>query len=176
MTRSTAQAAHDLPGRSSALDEVDHLLLGHLTADARLSTAELARRVNMSAPAVRERVGRLERTGVIRGVRLNVNPAALGLPVAAWVRIRPSVGQLSRLIDLVFSMPEVSECDRTSGEDCLLIKVHLARIEALESVLDRLLPYGQTTSSFVVATPIAPRPPARSAAGSSAAPPVLPTP
>lgn len=161
MTRSTVRAAVDLVGSGGGLDEVDRLLLEHLTGDPRLSTAELARRIRMSAPAVRERVGRLERTGVIRGVRLDVDPQALGLPVAAWVRIRPSVGQLPRLIDLVRSMPEVSECDRTSGEDWLLLKVHLARLEALEPVLDRLLPYGQTTSSFVVATPISPRPPSR---------------
>ncbi len=87
-------------------------------------------------------------------------------PTRTWVRIRPSAGQLPRLMDLVRSMPEVSECDGTSGEDCLLLKVHLSRREALEPALDRLLPYGRTTSSYVVATPITPRLPARPSAES----------
>ena len=53
----------------------------------------------------------------------------------------------------------MSECHRISGEDCFLLKVHVPSIEALETVLDRFLIYGQTTSSFVVSTPVAPRTP-----------------
>ncbi|HET8717566.1 MAG TPA: Lrp/AsnC family transcriptional regulator [Nocardioidaceae bacterium] len=132
-------------------------LLEELSVDARLSTADLARRVGMSAPAVRERLTRLEETGVIRGYRLDVDPAALGLPIAAWVRIRPGPGQLSRVADLARSMPQISQCYRVSGEDCFLLQVHVPTIEDLESVLDAFLLHGQTTSSFVVSTPVPPR-------------------
>lgn len=142
-----------------ALDEVDRRLLASLTEDARASAAELARRVGMSAPAVRERIARLEETGVIRGYRVDVDPAALGLPVAAWVRIRPGPGQLTKVTDLAARLSEVSECHRISGEDCFLLKVHVESIADLEPVLDAFLLYGQTTSSFVVATPVPPRPP-----------------
>src|SRR3712207_2763671 len=90
------------------LDEVDRRLLASLTEDARASAAELARRVGMSAPAVRERIARLEEAGVIRGYRLDVAPAALGLPVAAWVRIRPGPGQLPKVTELAARLPEVS--------------------------------------------------------------------
>lgn len=144
----------------SVLDEVNTLLLEHLTDDPRLSASELARRVGMSAPAVRERIARLEQAGVIRGYRLEVDPAALGLPVAAWVRIRPGPGQLPRIAELAARVPQVSECHRTSGEDCFLVKVHVPTIEALEGVLDQFLLHGQTTSSFIVSTPVPPRPPA----------------
>jgi Lrp/AsnC family leucine-responsive transcriptional regulator len=113
----------------------------------------------MSAPAVRERVTRLREAGVIRGVRLDIDPAALGLPVAAWVRVRPGPGQLHRLSEAIAGLPEVAECHRISGEDCFLLRVHVATIEALEAVLDQLLMYGQTTSSFVVSTPVPPRVP-----------------
>lgn len=112
----------------------------------------------MSAPAVRERVNRLEEAGIIRGYRLDVDPAAIGLPIAAWVRIRPGPGQLSKIGDLATRTPEVSECHRISGEDCFLLKVHVSAIEALEEVLDRFLIHGQTTSSFIVSTPVPPRP------------------
>ena len=134
-------------------------LLAVLAEDARVSTSELARRVGMSAPAVRERINRLEEAGVIRGYRLDVDPAALGLPVTAWVRIRPGPGQLTRIVELARRSPRVSECHRVSGEDCFLLKVHVPSVEDLETVLDGFLLFGQTTSSFVVATPVAPRPP-----------------
>jgi Lrp/AsnC family leucine-responsive transcriptional regulator len=144
---------------SGNLDEVNRRLLATLNADPRASTAELARRVGMSAPAVRERLARLEETGVIRGYRLDIDPAALGLPVAAWVRIRPGPGQIPKIADLAARTPEVSECHRVSGEDCFLLKVHVPAISALAAVLDQFLMHGQTISSFVVSTPVAPRTP-----------------
>lgn len=140
------------------LDAVNTRLLRLLAADPRLGVAELARRVGMSAPSVRERLTRLEETGVIRGYRLDVDPAAIGLPVAAWVRIRPGPGQLPKIADLAARTPEVSECHRISGDDCFLLKVHVPEIGALEAVLDRFLVHGQTTTSFVVTTPVPPRP------------------
>ena len=152
----------DIRPGDHALDDVDRRLLALLEEDARASAAALARRVGMSAPAVRERIARLEEAGVIRGYRLDVDPAALGLPVAAWVRIRPGPGQLPKIADLASGLPEVSECHRISGEDCFLLKVHAPSIEAMEDVLDRFLLHGQTISSFVVSTPIPPRRPSPS--------------
>jgi Lrp/AsnC family leucine-responsive transcriptional regulator len=94
----------------------------------------------MSSPAVTERVQRLERAGVIRGYRLDVDPAALGLPVTAWVRVRPGPGQLDRVTELAVSLPAVSECHRVTGEDCFLLKVHAAAVEDLEAILDLCVP------------------------------------
>lgn len=156
------RAPQGLPDGRSLLDAVNVRLLAELSADPRASAAELARRVGMSAPAVRERVARLEEAGVICGYRLEIDPAAIGLPVAAWVRLRPGPGQLPKIAELAARTPEVSECHRISGEDCFLLKVHVASIEALEAVLDQFLMHGQTTSSFIVATPVPPRAPAAS--------------
>lgn len=151
-----------LPDGKSLLDETNRSLLRALTNNPRASAAELARRVGMSAPAVRERLTRLEQAGVILGYRVDIDPAAIGLPVAAWVRIQPGPGQLPKISDLAARMPEVSECHRISGEDCFLLKVHVPVIDALEAVLDQFLLYGQTTSSFIVSTPVAPRTPGQS--------------
>lgn len=118
----------------------------------------LARRVNMSAPAVTERVQRLERAEVITGYRLEVDPAALGLPVTAFARIRPTAGQLTKVAELARALPQVTECHRITGEDCFLIKVHAPGVEQLENVLDQFLLYGQTVTSIVVSTPVPPRP------------------
>lgn len=117
----------------------------------------LARRVGMSSPAVTERVQRLERTGVIRGYRIDIDPAALGLPVAAWVRVRPGPGQLTTIAELAGGLPNVSECHRITGEDCFLIKVHAASIENLTDTLDRILIHGQPITSIVHSSPVPPR-------------------
>ena len=143
----------------SLLDGANRRILEVLAEDPRTSTAELARAVGLSAPAVRERLARLEESGVIRGYCLDVDPAALGLPVTVWVRVRPGPGQLPKLAELATRTPEVAECHRISGEDCFLLRVHVPAIEALEDVLDRFLVHGSTTSSFVVATPVPPRTP-----------------
>jgi Lrp/AsnC family leucine-responsive transcriptional regulator len=140
------------------MDEVNRRLLGELQGDSRMTMAELARRVGMSAPAVTERVQRLEQSGVVAGYRLELDPAALGWSVAAFVRVRPTGGQLSKIIELAEAMPQVSECHRITGEDCLLLKVHAATMTDLESSLDRFLVYGQTVTSIIVSTPIPPRP------------------
>lgn len=139
------------------LDGLNRRLLRELAADPRARTTELARRLGVSAPTVRERVGRLEEAGVIRGYRLDVDPAALGMPVAAWVRLRPGPGQVARIAELAPAIPEVVECHRISGEDCFLLRVQVPAIDALEAILDRLNVHGTTNSSFVVSTPVPPR-------------------
>jgi Lrp/AsnC family transcriptional regulator, leucine-responsive regulatory protein len=159
MATDESTGAHSLRNGKPALDEANRRLLAALRDDPRAGIAELARRIGMSPPSVRERLSRLERSGVIRGYRVDVDPAAIGLPVAAWVRIRPGPGQLPKLAALAEATPQVSECHRISGEDCVLMKVHVPTIEDLEPLLDRFLVHGRTTSSFIVATPVAPRPP-----------------
>jgi Lrp/AsnC family leucine-responsive transcriptional regulator len=146
-----------LTGASALLDDINRRLLRELDAEPRITMSALARRVGLSAPAVSERVQRLERAGVITGYRTEISPAALGLPVTAFVRIRPAARQLPKIAELAAATPEVSECHRISGEDCFLVKVHAAAIEDLETILDRFLNYGQTISSIVVSTPVPPR-------------------
>lgn len=133
-------------------------LLAELHADPRISMSALARHVGMSAPAVTERIQRLERGGIITGYRVDIDPAALGLPVTAFARIRPAPGQLPKIAELAAALPQVSECHRVTGEDCFLVKIHAPAIGQLEEILDRFLLYGQTTTSIVVSTPVPPRP------------------
>lgn len=140
------------------IDAINRRILEQLIAEPRLSTSELARRVSMSAPAVAERVQRLRESGIIAGYRLDLDPKALGLPVAAYVRIRPAPGQLRRVAEIAVDSPEVTECHRITGEDCFLMKIQVGAVDQLEEVLDRFLAYGQTTSSIVQSSPVPPRP------------------
>jgi len=141
-------------GTHELLDRTNRRLLAELSAEPRITMSALARRLGMSAPAVTERVQRLERAGVIRGYRLELDPAALGLPLTAYARIRPVAGQLSRIAQLADELPEVTECHRITGEDCFLLKLHAATMGDIEAILDRFLLYGQTTTSVVVSTPV----------------------
>ena len=136
------------------LDETNLRVLSELRSDGRLGLAELGRRIGMSAPAVAERVQRLERAGVIAGYRAEIDPAALGFPVSAVVRIRPSPGQLQRIPDIARETAEVGECYRITGEDCYLLRLHLRSIDDLEEVLDRFTPFGLTTTSIIHSTPV----------------------
>jgi len=141
------------------IDATDRRIIGELTTDGRVSVAELARRVNLSPPAVAERVQRLERAGIITGYRAELDPRALGYQLTAIVRIKPAPGRLPRIPELALEIPEVSECHRITGEDCFFLKVHLRSIDDLSVVLDRFLEYGETTTSLINASPILHRDP-----------------
>jgi len=136
------------------LDSTNRRILRELQGDARLSMAELGRRVSLSAPAVAERVQRLEQAGVIVGYRAEIDPRALGFPVEAVVRVRPSMGQLHRIPEVARGLQEVVECHRITGEDCFLLHVRLRAMEDLEQILDEFALYGQTTTSIVHSSPV----------------------
>lgn len=145
---------NSVPIAKELLDPRNVELVRLLQDDPRAGISDLARRIGMSAPAVRERVTRLEETGVIRGYRLDVDPRALGWPITAFVRIRPMPGQLSNIAELAASLPQVAECHRITGEDCFILKIHLDSLENMDSILDRFLAFGQTTTSIVQSTPV----------------------
>jgi Lrp/AsnC family leucine-responsive transcriptional regulator len=136
-------------------DKTNLELLGALCERPRITTSELARVVGMSAPAVRERVQRMEDSGLLRGCRLDLDPALLGYPVAAIIRIKPNPGQLAAIIELARATPRVVECHRITGEDCFLLRAHLESISVLDSLLDPFLAFGQTTTSIIQSTPVA---------------------
>jgi len=141
-------------GRPNGLDDVDRDLLVQLQLDARMSLAELGRRVGLSSPAVAERVRRLTDDGVIRGFRTDVDPRALGYALSAIVRIRPAPRQIAKVADTARDTPEVVECHRITGEDCFFMKVHVRDVEHLEEVIDRFTVFGQTTTSVMQTSPV----------------------
>ena len=136
------------------LDEIDARLLEALIDNARLSLAELGRRVGLSSPSVSERLKRLEEAGVITGYSIEIDPAALGLPLAAWLRIRPMPGQLKKVAEILRGLPEVVECNRVTGEDCFLARAHVGSVEDLEALIDEIIPYAMTNTSIIQSSPV----------------------
>src|SRR6266480_6417747 len=140
------------------LDPTNRRILKELQAEARLSMAELGRRVSLSPPAVAERVQRLEKSGVITGYHAAVNPKAIGFPLSAVVRVAPDSRQLQKIPEITRETPDVVACHRITGEDCFFLKLHLRSIDDLEGILDRCTPYGRTATSLIHSSPVATRP------------------
>jgi Lrp/AsnC family leucine-responsive transcriptional regulator len=136
------------------LDAIDARILNALVDDARISIADLARSVGLSPPSVSERIKRLEEVGVIEGYTLTINPKALGLPIAAWLRIRPIPGQLQKVAEILRGLPEIVECDRITGEDCFIARAHVPSVEALEKLIDQVIPYAMTNTSIIQSSPV----------------------
>ena len=130
-------------------DATNLRLLAELQADARLSLAELGRRVGLSSPAVAERLQRLEQEQVILGYHARLDPRKLGMTLSAVIRVRPAPGQLRQVGELAQRTPEVVDCRRITGDDCYIMTAHVRSVEHLEEVIDGFAAYGQTTTSIV---------------------------
>lgn len=144
---------------NGTLDAVDAAILRALGKDARTPIRDLAQQVGLSAPSTSERVRRLEEAGVIEGYAVRVSPRALGLPLGAYLRIRPMPGELSRVAMLLKSLPEIVACDRVTGDDCFIARAQVAAMADLETLIDGLLPYATTNTSVIVSETVAQRMP-----------------
>ena len=140
------------------IDEIDWRILEELQGNARTTFSELGRRVSLTPPAVAERVRRLEESGVIRGFRADLDPARLGLPITAFVRMRAANETTCReLGEHAVDFEEILECHRVTGEDSYIAKVAVRSVAHLEHLIDRLMPYAETITSLVLSAPVTTR-------------------
>ncbi len=136
------------------LDETGWHLLQELQRNARLSYSELGQRVGLSAPAVAERIHKMEEAGSITAYRAEVNPAKLGLPITAIIRMSAYAGEsLARFTKLAKDIPEILECYRVTGGDSFFIKLLVSTVEHLEALIDRLSEHASSTPFFVKPAP-----------------------
>lgn len=136
------------------IDEIDRKILKELQLDARTSFAELGRRVGLTTPAVIERVRKLEDTKIITGYRAEIDPAKVGLPITAFVRMSITGVDYSHIIEVAEESSEVLECHRGTGGDSFIMKIAISSVEHLQEVIDRLTPYGITTTTIVLSSPV----------------------
>jgi Lrp/AsnC family transcriptional regulator, leucine-responsive regulatory protein len=139
-------------------DQTDWLIIAELQRDGRLSYNQLGRRVNLSPPAVAERVRRLEESGVIAGYQARIDPARAGLPLTAFVQMRCALGRCLLKTSSADDLPEVVEVHKLSGNWCSMLKVRVASMYHLEGLLERLGEHGEMNSHVVLSTQYEGRP------------------
>jgi|SRR5262245_15929104 len=136
------------------LDGIGWHILQELQENARISFAELGRRVGLSIPAVTERVRRMEDAGIITGYHAEIDPEMVGIPIMAFIRMNITGDVSGKIVELMKELPEVIECHRGTGGDSFIMKVRVSSIVHLEHVIERLLPFGTTTTSVVLSSPV----------------------
>ena len=142
---------------SEVPDSIGWELLRYLQEDARMSYAELGRRLNLSAPAVAERIRRLEDAGIVAGYRAVVDPARLGMGLTVFIRIQMPPGSYPKFNKMVVALREVLEFHHMTGSEAFLVKAAVSSIAHLESLLGKLSMHGQTTTSIVLSSPLTSR-------------------
>ena len=140
------------------LDATDWQILSELQTDGRLSFNQLGKRVNLSPPAVADRVRRLEESGVIVGYKAQVDPARAGQPLAAFVQMRCTTGRCLLKTTKSDDFPEVLEIHKLSGNSCTMLRVRVASMRHLEGLFERLGEHGEINTHVVLSTEFEGRP------------------
>ena len=138
------------------LDSIAWKILENLQDHARMSFAELGRKVGLSTPAVAERVRRLEEAGVITGYHTTVDLAKLGVPIHVLMRLTIPGGdlQIGRTVAAIKELPEIARCHRITGDESFIIEAHLVSVRHLEALIDKLSAFGATATSTVLSSPV----------------------
>ena len=136
------------------IDEIDWKIIKELQINARITFAELGRRVGLSTPAVIERIRKLEDAKIITGYRAEIDAAKVGFPVTAFIRMSITGIDYSHIIEVAEKSSEVLECHRGTGGDSFIMKIAVSDVEHLQNLIDKLTPYGITTTSIVLSSPV----------------------
>jgi Lrp/AsnC family leucine-responsive transcriptional regulator len=135
-------------------DDIDQVLISALMEDSRRSLKALAQISGLSSPSVAERLRRLEERGVLKGYTVEIDPKCFGYQLQAIVRIRPLPGQLQEVERQIQAIPEFTECDKVTGDDCFIARLHVRSMEQLDTLLDRLNSHAETNTAIVKKTPV----------------------
>lgn len=140
--------------QNKIIDETDRQLLRTLESDGRITAAELAKRVGMSAPAVTDRIRRLEDKGVIKRFTAEIDLGALGYTLEAVVRIKPRPGNLHIVEQMIIDEERFTDCDKVTGDDCFITRLVIKSITELDDLLDPFHERAETNTSIIKSAPI----------------------
>jgi Lrp/AsnC family transcriptional regulator, leucine-responsive regulatory protein len=141
------------------IDATDRAIISALSENGRMTVRELAAQIGLSSPSVTERIHKLQDAGAIRSYTILVDPRVFGLGITAHVRMRAMPGQAPRVVQMLIETPEIVEADRVTGDDCFLAKVIVSDLLALETVIDRFVPFASTETAITTSSPVPPRVP-----------------
>ncbi|MBC3957196.1 Lrp/AsnC family transcriptional regulator [Pseudomonas triticifolii] len=134
------------------LDKYDRMLLDALLQNGRASFAQLAKLVNLSAPAVAERVAKLEASGVITGYEAKVDLSKVGLPIQCMIELRMASHGNQQAYDELWKIPELIQCYRVTGDPCVIMRAAVDSMPHLEDLINRIAQFGFSKTSIVLST------------------------
>lgn len=132
------------------IDALNWKILGCLQRNARLSNAEIGRKVGISSPAVSERIRKMEDTGVIENYNTMISSFEVGYQLKALITLRAFMGKLKPFLEKVKTYDEVINCYRITGNENIVMEVVLKNQKHLESFIDQLIVYGETKTQIVL--------------------------
>ena len=140
------------------LDDLNWKILLELQKNARISNAEIGRRIGLSAPAVAERIEKLEEAGVIQGYQPILDYDKLNLAVKVFISFKSLAMKHAEMVKKIDKMPQITEWYTITGDCCMLLKVVVASTKELEILIEELGRYGDTTTSIILSGNSFPRP------------------
>lgn len=143
-----------LANEIQAVDDIDRAMIEALAGNSRISLKELAQAVGLSSPSAAERLRRLEDRGVVTLFTIHLDPAAIGYPLQAIVRVRPLPGQLHIVERIIQDTPEFIECDKVTGDDCFIARLVVRSMGELDSILDKVAERAETNTSMIKSSPV----------------------
>jgi Lrp/AsnC family leucine-responsive transcriptional regulator len=136
--------------KTKTLDNLSQRILKELCADARVSNAEIGRRVGLSSPAVAERIQKMEEQGIIRGYHTTIDFDKIGLSIRAMVNFKCLSLKHDDMISMINDIPEVLEWQTITGTPCMLLKIVVPSSKELEAVIVHLGKFGETSTSLIL--------------------------
>jgi Lrp/AsnC family leucine-responsive transcriptional regulator len=136
------------------LDQIGLKILSVLQENARTPLSRIGEKVGLSAPAVAERMRKLEEAGVIKGYHAKIAPEAVGRSVSAFINLTTDPRNYTAIKALAADMHQITSCHHISGNASFIIYVRVEDLPALESVVERLSPFGQTQTAIVLSTTV----------------------
>jgi Lrp/AsnC family leucine-responsive transcriptional regulator len=141
---------------NKGLDELSLSILQELLANARISNTEIGRRVGLSAPAVADRIQKMEDAGIILGSSVTLDLDHIGLTIRAFISFKARNMTHIAMVNLFDGMPEIIEWHSVTGTASMLLKVAVATSKELEAVVEKLFLHGETTTSLILSGNIKP--------------------
>jgi len=134
------------------IDKLNWLILEELQQNARVPLTEISKKVGLSSPSIAERIQKMEDAGIIVGYTAKIDMEALGNSLGVYISIKIRFGQVQNFEEYIKTVPEISECHKLTGHDCMLMKGYVKNPTHLENLNERLTVYGELTTSLILSS------------------------
>lgn len=132
------------------IDIINWKILEILQENSRSALKDIAKQVNLSPPTVAERIQKMEDARIIKAYTAVINMKRLGYPLGIYISIKIRMGQVERFEAYIKTVPEICECHKLTGHDCMMMKGYVKDPDHLENLNTRLAAYGELTTSLIL--------------------------